>query len=139
VSYNVYRVSENTSEATLLKSGLRTETTFRDDAWASIDEGWYKYAVEAVYPDGFKAEGYCTGALENRRSGMGFADASTGVAGGKGCIRIRGLYGHRVRVVNAAGLTVAELTVPSDDHTVDVQAGVHTVVVGPNACKLFVK
>ncbi len=139
VSYNVYRVSENTSEATLLKSGLRTETTFRDDAWTSIDEGWYKYAVEAVYPDGFKAEGYCTGALENRRSGMGFADASTGVAGGKGCIRIRGLYGHRVRVVNAAGLTVAELTVPSDDHTVDVQAGVHTVVVGPNACKLFVK
>ncbi len=66
VSYNVYRVSENTSEATLLKSGLRTETTFRDDAWTSIDEGWYKYAVEAVYPDGFKAEGYCTGALENR-------------------------------------------------------------------------
>lgn len=70
-TYTIYRLEEGQENSpelwTLLEENI-SATSFTDDDFSSVDPGWYKYAVEAVYSGGLSSEAAFSNRIENQLS-----------------------------------------------------------------------
>jgi hypothetical protein len=70
-TYTIYRLEEGQENSpelwTMLEENI-SATSFTDDDFSSVDPGWYKYAVEAVYSGGLSSEAAFSNRIENQLS-----------------------------------------------------------------------
>lgn len=142
VTYNVYRLlsddKEDISSHTLLREGCASADPVTDTEWMTLPDNYYMYAVEAVYPDGFKAQRHFTDAVARSIVEDISADEIR-VLPIDGAIVVKSTSDCRIEIYDVSGIIVSDVEMTAGIKKIDLIPGMYVVKVNGNSYKVNVK